>query len=314
MISIKSMFILHNDEESGVGATTYGVDFSMDRMDNGADADLASYQEMIDFFTLADILLKFIRVRLHMWQEFLISGHDLKALYHTLQESQKTPLNIVRFTFSPKTNAVAMRPVTAEEVAQELDQEDEWPALVESGETFWPTPTTVTGAVISRKDVASEDPDPCELKTGRKKERDPKTLLHFNSDEEQHTFNPFMDVIQFGSSTEVRDACDVAALLLSPEGARSLDEEDEAARTWIVCAILHLYYKEGSLTLKSLLDFFRLFGTGNTASLWQQMDNESHPYISAQVGVILAEPEDVRDGVMAKIDKYLSSYLGAGQI
>lgn len=312
MISIKSMFILHNDEESGIGATTYGVDFSMDRMDNGADADLASYQEMIDFFTLADILLKFIRVRLHMWQEFLISGHDLKALYHTLEESQKTPLNIVRFTFSPKTNAVAMRPVTAEEVAQELDQEDEWPALVESGETFWPTPTTVTGAVISRKDVTDEAPPQWELKAGRKKRRDPETLILFNPNEVQ-SFNP-IDVIQFNSSTEVRDARDLATLLLSPEGARSLDEEEEAARTWIVCAMLHLYYKEGSLTLKSLLDFFRLFGTGNTAALWQRMDDESHPYISAQVGAILAEPEGVRDGVMAKIDKYLSSYLGTGQI
>ena len=280
---------------------------------NGADADLASYQEMIDFFTLADILLKFIRVRLHMWQEFLISGYDLKALYHTLEESQKTPLNIIRFTFSPKTNAVAMRPVTAEEVAQELDQEDEWPALIESGETFWPTPTTVTGAAISRKDVTGEAPPPWELKAGRKKGRDPETLILFNPDEVQ-SFNPIMDVIQFNSSTEVRDARDLATLLLSPEGARSLDEEDESARTWIVCAMLHLYYKEGSLTLKSLLDFFRLFGTGNTAALWQRMDDESHPYISAQVGAILAEPEDVRDGVMTKIDKYLSSYLGTGQI
>ena len=150
MLNVKYMFLLHDEEIASVGPSTYGVDFTITRTDGRKASELTTFEDRADFFALADILQKFIRVRLHLWDEFRISGHDLQAMYGLLEQFQEKPFETVRFTFSPRTKAVALRTVTEEEV-REAYADEEWLEDFEYPQLFWPPAQVESGVVISRQ-------------------------------------------------------------------------------------------------------------------------------------------------------------------
>lgn len=137
--------------------------------------------------------------------------------------------------------------------------------------------------------------------------------LYFDStDPHSAAYNPLLDVRR--GEKEVRDAQNIADMLVDPEGAQQRRSHWElTAHALLVGVILHVLYAEEDKSLRGVADFLADPSRPFEAALWSMMTvrhlgDRPHPVVAAAGRELLNKAENERSGVLSTAVSFLSLY------
>src|SRR5262249_15136598 len=130
----------------------------------------------------------------------------------------------------------------------------------------------------------------------------------------RHTarFNPLLEIRQ--GDNEVRDAQNIADILVDPEGAHDhRDHWEKASHALLVAAILHVLYAERDKTLAGLAmllsDPARSFdATLDVMLRTRHLGDRVHPVVASGVREVLDKSPNERSGVKSTAMDFLELY------
>ena len=129
-------------------------------------------------------------------------------------------------------------------------------------------------------------------------------------------FNPLLEVRR--GVNEVRDAQNIADILVDPEGARERrDHWEKTAHALLVGAILHVLYAEADKTLAQVAHFLADPARSIRRTLWVMLTTNhigsedaprAHPVIASIARELLNKSENERSGVVSTAMSFLGLY------
>lgn len=125
-------------------------------------------------------------------------------------------------------------------------------------------------------------------------------------------YNPLLEVRR--GTQEVRDAQNIADILVDPEGALERRSHwEKTGHALLVGAILHVLYAEPDKTLRGVANFLSDPAQPFEAALWSMMSvkhlgDTTHPVVASAARELLNKSENERSGVLSTAMSFLGLY------
>jgi type IV secretion system protein VirD4 len=129
---------------------------------------------------------------------------------------------------------------------------------------------------------------------------------------ESARYNPLAE-IRLGTLHEVRDAQNVADILVDPNGDRTRSHWDRTAHALLTALILHVLYTQPEKTLGGCASFLSRPGVDVSKTLRSMVvgphtEGKPHPVIASIIQAVLDKAEEERSGVISTALSFLDLY------
>jgi type IV secretion system protein VirD4 len=139
------------------------------------------------------------------------------------------------------------------------------------------------------------------------------TVLLFDpTNPESAAYNPLLEIRK--GDCEVRDAQNIADILVDPEGAlERRNHWEKTSHSLLVGAILHVLYAEADKTLAGVANFLSdpsqpIDATLNVMLATPHLGNRVHPVVASAARELLNKSENERSGVLSTTMSFLGLY------
>jgi type IV secretion system protein VirD4 len=139
-----------------------------------------------------------------------------------------------------------------------------------------------------------------------------RVLLFDPTNPQSAAYNPLLEVRR--GDTEVRDAQNVADILVDPEGAlERRNHWEKTSHSLLVGAILHVLYAEADKTLAGVAKFLsdptrEIEKTLKVMMATRHLDDRPHPVVASAARELLNKSENERSGVLSTAMSFLGLY------